>query len=245
MIEGDATTSLVEPHSIVLTESVAKKYYNDESALGKSVRMNNEEYKVTGVVRDLPPNTHLNFEVLLAFAEKDFVTNDWHWRNFLTYIKVREGTDVTQLQSKFNKFIEAHYPEETNQADHTSLDLQPIRDIHLNSHLALEIKDNGNARSVYFVGLLGVLILVIAWINYINLSTAKAIETSEGSWPSEGRRRRPVATHQSIHFGFFVDQCRRANHRCCARPCCIAFLRGSYFSSDHNDRERISHHRSI
>jgi putative ABC transport system permease protein len=179
MIEGDAATSLADPYSIVLTESVAKKYYGDEPAVGRSVRVNNEEYAVTGVVRDLPSNTHFNFEVLLSFREKNFAVNLWGWPNFLTYIKVMPGTDIQKLQSKFKSFADAHFPNEANETYHTSFDLQPVTDIHLNSHLALEIKDNGDARTVYFVGLLGVLILVIAWINYINLSTAKAIERAK------------------------------------------------------------------
>jgi putative ABC transport system permease protein len=179
MVEGDATTCLAERHSIVLTESVAKKYYNGEPAVGNSVRVNNEEYKVTGIVRDLPPNTHFNFEVLLAFNEKDFASESWGWPNFLTYIKVRPGTDVTRLQSKFKDFVDAHCSNEANNVYHTAIDLQPVRDIHLNSHLSLEMKDNGNARTVYFVALLGILILVIAWINYINLSTARAIERAK------------------------------------------------------------------
>ncbi|MEI9917475.1 MAG: ABC transporter permease [Bacteroidota bacterium] len=179
MVEGDASTSLADPFSMVLTESTAKKYFSNGSAIGKSVRVNNEEYKVTGVVHDLPPNTHFNFELLLSYPERNFGMTIWNWSNFLTYVKVQPNTDLILLQSKIRSLLDERFISEAKDTYRTWSDLQPVTDIHLNSHLALEMKDNGDARTVYFVGLLGVLILVIAWINYINLSTAKAIERAK------------------------------------------------------------------
>lgn len=202
MLEGDPGKSLEEPRSLVLTKKTAVKYFGDEPALGKPVRVNSEDYKVTGVVADLPPYTHLDFELLSSYPRKDFGINDWGWTQFLTYVKVAPQTDVAALKAKFPALLDKHVRK--TEAEHgykTELDLQPISEIHLKSHLQLEMKANGDERTVYFIGLLGIMILAIAWINYINLSTARAMERAK----EVGMRKVSGATRNQLVTQFLLD----------------------------------------
>lgn len=168
MLEGNPVTCLVEPRSLVFSKKMAFKYFGNEPAFGKAIRLNNEDYTVTGVVEDLPPYSHMDFEFLSSYPSKDFATsdNDWGWNGFTTYIKVVPGTDVAALNAKFPALLDKHIRKsEAQQGFKTEIDLQPISEIHLKSHLQLEMKANGDERTVYFIGLLGILILAIAWIN--------------------------------------------------------------------------------
>ncbi|AYB31677.1 ABC transporter permease [Chryseolinea soli] len=202
MLEGDPATSLEEPRSLVLTKKAAVKYFGDESALGRSIRVNNEDYKVTGVMADLPPYTHLDFELLSSYPHKDFGVSDWGWTQFLTYIKVKPQTDVAALEAKFPALLDKYVrTREAGLGYKTAIHLQPISEIHLKSHFDREMKDNGDERTVYFIGMLGVMILAIAWINYINISTARAMERAK----EVGMRKVSGATRKQLVTQFLLD----------------------------------------
>jgi putative ABC transport system permease protein len=189
MALGDAATALAEPFSAVISETYATMYFGDENPIGKSLRLQDDDYndetcKVTGVFKDLPANTHLSFDVLFSY-ETLYTRGDWapgrynqSWQrsDMYTYIDVAPGTDPIQLEEKFPDIVIKSNPGLAEQNRRDELHLQHLTDIHLYSDLAEEAEANGDARAVYFLGIIGIFILIIAWINYINLSTSKAME---------------------------------------------------------------------
>ncbi len=192
MAAGDARTALADPFTAVISEKYAKMYFGNEDPLGKTLRLqdddyNNELVKITGVFRDLPSNTHLKFEVLFSYEtlfgrfERALVryNESWQRKDMYTFVKVRPGTDIKSLESKFASVVDQYSPglKERNQRD--VLFLQPLESIHLTSNLSEEPEPNGDARIVLFMTIVGVLVLAIAWINYVNLSTSRALERAK------------------------------------------------------------------
>jgi putative ABC transport system permease protein len=192
MVSGDPTTALAEPLNAVISESYATLYFGNEDPIGKSLRLqdddyNNELVKVTGVFKDLPRNTHLKFDILFSYETlysrferaRERYGSSWQRKDMYTFVKLQPGTDSKVVESKFAAIVDKYSPglKERNQRD--ILALQRIADIHLTSNLAEEVEPNGDAKIVFFLGLIGVFVLVIAWINYINLSTAKAMERAK------------------------------------------------------------------
>jgi putative ABC transport system permease protein len=184
LIEGDNDAALKRPNTVVLSRSLAKKYFGNENPVGKTIRNNGTvEYEITGVFEDLPPNTHMKINALLSFETwKGFITNkenlvSWQWDGFLTYVLLNENADAREFESKLPAYVDKREGENLKQ-DNAGMvfNLQAISDIHLDSNFIGEFKPNGNRQSVYFLSIVAVLILIIAWINYINLSTAKSIE---------------------------------------------------------------------
>lgn len=189
LLAGDARTALAEANTAVISDVFAKFYFGSDDAVGKTLRMqdddfNNEQVKVTGVFKALPENTHLKFDVLFSYktlyGRGDWAISrydqSWQRKDMYTFIKVAPGTDAASLQGKFAALFDQYNPalKERNQRD--ELMLQPLRSIHLTSQLAEEPEPNGDERIVSFMAMIGLFVLVIAWINYINLATAKAME---------------------------------------------------------------------
>lgn len=189
MVKGDSRTALAEPFTAVISEKYAKMYFGEEDPIGKMLRLqdddyNNELVKITGVYKDLPQHTHLKFDVLFSFktlyARGDWAPGrynlSWQRKDMYNFIQVRAGTNPREVEAKFPQLIEKYNPglAERNRKD--VLALQPLRSIHLTSNLAEEVEPNGDERIVKFMSLIGIFVLVIAWINYVNLSTAKAME---------------------------------------------------------------------
>lgn len=189
MIKGDPTTALAQPLTAVVSERYSKLYFGDADPIGQTLRLqdddfNNELVKVTGVFKDLPENTHLKFDILFSYktlynrfdrAEERY-NRTWQRKDMYTFVKVRPGTDIRALESKLPALVDQYKPDQKEKNERNILTLQPLRDIHLKSHLAEEFETNGDDRVVQFLTIIGIFILVIAWINYINLATAKALE---------------------------------------------------------------------
>lgn len=189
MISGNATTALNDPSTAVISEKYANMYFGNTDPIGKSLRMqdddgNNELVRITGVFKNLPPNTHLKYDILFSYKTL-YTRGDWapgrygqSWqrKDMYTFIQVQPGTDPKILEAKFHDIVNKYKPglAEKNQQD--ILSLQRLSDIHLTSRLAEEPEPNGDLRIVKFLGIIGIFVLIIAWINYINLSTAKAME---------------------------------------------------------------------
>lgn len=189
MAMGSAATALAEPLKAVISEEYAEKYFGTENPMGKQLRMqdddfNDETVQVAGVFKNLPENTHLKFDVLFSYATL-FSRGDWAperygttWgrNDMYTFLKLKPGTDPAELEKKFPAIITKNSPELAEDNRNDILKLQAIKDIHLTSDLAEEPEPNGNERVVSFMLLIGLLVLLIAWINYINLATARAME---------------------------------------------------------------------
>ncbi len=193
MALGDAATALAQPNQAVISEAYAEKYFGanwrQDNPIGQSLRMQDDDYndetvQVMGIFKDLPANTHLKFDVLFSYETlytrwdraKERYHTSWGRNDMYTFIKVKPGTNPEQLAAKFPAIVTKNNPDlaQNNRAD--KLTLQAISDIHLTSDLAEEPEPNGNERIVFFLSIIGLLVLVIAWINYVNLATARAME---------------------------------------------------------------------
>lgn len=183
LVRGDPSTLLKNPLEMAVSESMARKYFGDEDPIGKSLRFDGAvEVMITGVFRDVPPNSHLkpdfvvSWETLVQFYGPD-VNTAWQWDGFFNYILLNPATDYREFEAKIPAFVEAEIGEEMRQWDaDVVFNLQPLRSIHLNSDFMFEAEPNGNARSVYALMAIAIFLVIIAWMNYINLSSARSLE---------------------------------------------------------------------
>lgn len=186
--EGNAKTALKELNDIVITESTAKKYFGNAEAIGQRIHYRDDDYVVSAVLKDLPENSHIQFNVLFNFDEYirlvetngGRIRDNWNWSDYYTYILLKPGTDVNKLRAKMPAFAERYKGKDMKETNYTmQFDLQPLKDIHLKSKYDYEFPGNGNFKYLNFLAIAGILILIIAWINYINLSTARALDRSK------------------------------------------------------------------
>ncbi|TWR26057.1 FtsX-like permease family protein [Mucilaginibacter achroorhodeus] len=175
-LSGDATKALNKPNTVVLTESLAKNLFGDAgSATGKMLQMGDTPTEVTGVIADVPVNSHFAFKALRAFPAGYFTgyNNSWGNSNLYTYLLLKNQADAKEIEASGNAFFNRHVKSELGPMKFT-LELQPLTDIHLRSNLSYELGANGNITYVYAFGITAILILVIAIINYVNLTTARS-----------------------------------------------------------------------
>lgn len=185
LMAGVDSTALDEPNTAVISESIAKKYYGSGEVVGQSFRLNKEVvFKITGIFKDIPENTHFKYNILLSWPtivkmRGPEIETAWQWDGFYTFIRLLNGTDIAAFEKKMNVFTDKQTEEGTRQYNqHAIYILQPIRSIHLHSNLMWEAEPNGDAKTVYFLMVIAFIILIIAWVNYINLSTVKAVYRS-------------------------------------------------------------------
>jgi putative ABC transport system permease protein len=180
---GNPAKALADPNTVVISASTARKYFGVEDPLGKTLTLNAQTpFKVTGVFRDIPENSHLKFNMLFSFSTfgPQWGHDDWTFPEFYTYVLLAPGADPQKLAQKFPTFLHRHMQALFKQLDYdASIQLQPVADIHLRSDLGKEAEANGSEKEIGFLSLIGIFILVIAWINYINLSTAKSVERAK------------------------------------------------------------------
>jgi len=182
IISGRNDLDSVPLGTVFISQSMATKYFGEESPINKTISHNytKEDHKIIGVFEDLPSNSHIKINFLFPWTlvtgsiEKD--NSNWHWDGFYTYLLLSDGTDSKDLQAKFPQFIEKYMAGRRNQMADSKFYLQPLEDIHLHSDLLGELAPNGNGNIVRMLLLLSIFILVIAWINYVNLSTARSID---------------------------------------------------------------------
>ena len=189
LLRGDARTALKEPRSIVLTEDLAHKYFGEEPALGKMVVIGNENetFKVTGVCENAPANSHLIFNVLLSASSADFLRKTmWLNNNLYTYFVLHKDASIDAMHAKLRELAERHVgPEMERFLGKTMKQLEAeggefgyttiaVPNIHLRSTMQHEVEPVGNLLYIYFFGGVGAFIIVIACINFMNLSTARS-----------------------------------------------------------------------
>ncbi|WP_435625679.1 ABC transporter permease [Flagellimonas sp.] len=187
---GNVTTALEEPYSIILTQSIARKYFGDSNPMGESLTifMNDSTglgtpYRVTGVMPDPPKNSHFTFNILASFKTEEvsnpeiLTPQGFDEINYYTYLLLRKGVDPKSLSNKITQSYGRNHSD-TNQLS-LSYDLQPLKDIHLKSHLQNEIAATGNINQVYVFSVIGILILLLAGINYTNLATAISLDRAK------------------------------------------------------------------
>ncbi len=187
---GDLNTALREPYSLVLTKSIAEKYFGAENPIGKIMTLflldpqgNGAPYKITGVMPDPPRNAHFTFNMLGSFntfetANPDARTSEWRyfWNGFYTYVLLKEGSTPQTFALKLPDYAERYLGEKMREMKmFYTFSLQPLADIHLQSHLRYEIQATGSLNTVYIFATIGIFILLIACINYVNLATARSL----------------------------------------------------------------------
>ncbi|MEM9849923.1 MAG: ABC transporter permease, partial [Bacteroidota bacterium] len=193
LIEGDRETCLEGTTSVVLTESAAKKYFGSESALGKTVELKNNPFTVTAVLKDLPRNSSLQFDILAPVAASGSVDRfswSWVWLQMDTYVKTKEVLNDearTALEAKFPAMVRQHaasayarlgidLEEYFAQGNRREFYLNPLSDVHLRSAaINSRLYTKGNIRDVYIFGTIGFFILLLACINFMNLATARSL----------------------------------------------------------------------
>lgn len=189
LIQGDPTTALVEPNSIVLTETTARKYFGNEDPLGKMINYDNlTEMKVTGIAKDVPLNSHFRWDMLASLSTYEAMVGvenlmqNFGSNNYTTYFLLPEGYDYMELQAQMGDFLDRHLQVSSNgtkPSQYNYLTLWPITDIHLYSHLDSEVEANGDINNVYIYTIIAIFILVIACINFMNLSTARSARRAQ------------------------------------------------------------------
>jgi putative ABC transport system permease protein len=189
-VAGDPASALTEPNSMVVSRKAAEKYFPNESALNQTLVSNDgKSWKITGVMETLPINSHFYFDFMMSLVTIEYNKDDnWLSNNFNTYIKLRKGVDPKALEAKLPKMIDtyagpqaraalgADFTMEKFRASGNKLEytLIPVTDIHLNSDRIAEFEANSDITYVYIFATIAIFILVIACINFMNLSTARS-----------------------------------------------------------------------
>lgn len=184
---GNLKTALAQPSTAVLTESMAAKYFGDASkAVGQIIKLSggwtNGDITVTAVIKDVPQNTTFPFDMLLnihnLLQRKQYTEDDgWGWYNFVTYVELENKATRDQVMARLPEFMENERGEQWKKDNSKAvIKLQPLREIHMDPGLNAESAATVNPNSVYFLLIIAGFILVIAWVNYVNLSTARAME---------------------------------------------------------------------
>lgn len=196
LLKGDPAKVLTRPHTIVLTESIANKYFGNENPIGKTVYMGNEKtaYEVTGVAKDFPHNSHFHFELIASMNSmgSNFINGTmWISNNFYTYILLENKGDAKIIESKFPEIVKKYIgpqveqflgisPEQFSKSDNSyGFTMQNIRDIHLHSQQNFEIEPGGSLIMVYVFMIIAFFILAIASINFMNLATARSAKRAK------------------------------------------------------------------
>ncbi len=178
LVGGNANNALVAPASLILTESAKQKYFGNKEAIGQQLTVNGKPYTITAIMADIPTNSHLQFDFLASFSSLEASKNEIWWSaNYATFVKLQPNANTKELEASIEKIAREQLGENMFQNDNRIIyHLFPLTDIHLQSALATEMQPQGDIKYVYLVGFIGLLILTIACINYMNLATAKATE---------------------------------------------------------------------
>lgn len=212
LVSGSDSTVLKDPFTMVVSESLGRRYFGDADPVGRSLKTNGkEEYTITGVFKDIPGNTHLKFDALLSFTSlhkilgpketEDLMTN-WGWEGNWTYVELMPGVDVQQFSEKVQVYVDRETAEFSKlYNEQMSFFFQPLTSIHLNSDVKMELEAGGSEMLMNFLSLIAGFILLISWINYINLATAKAVERAR-----EVGIRKIMGTQRQTLVGQFITE---------------------------------------
>ncbi len=181
LVKGDPMNILTEQHQTVLSASTAKRYFGSEDPIGKSISFRGRrDYIVVGVMEDFPENSHLQFDIVNSLRSWDGFDEweqNWGWYDFYTYLSFREGTQLNAFIEKATElFMLRKLEANPRESSVFRLEAQAVANIHLHSKgVSWDMGDNGGAQGVYFLGIIAAMVLFIAWVNFVNLSTARAV----------------------------------------------------------------------
>lgn len=187
LISGNKHTALVEPMSIILSQTAARKYFGNENPMGKQVLLTGAAIPaiVTGIMKDIPENSHIQADMLVSLSSSKQIygapTSDSEWtnHNYYTYLLLKPHTDAKALEKKFPAFMEFHHGRQARELQMQDwLSLEPLRDVYLKSDREANMM-SGSISNVYIFSIIAVFILLIAAINFINLTTARSTERAK------------------------------------------------------------------
>ena len=216
-ITGDTKKALNEPNTVVISESAAKKYFGTTDAVGKTLETNDNNstlYKVTAVIRDVPENSHFHFDFLFSMDNVDYGFGNFLSHNFQTYIVLKPGTDYKAFEKNFSQVIDKYILPQAKQfmqvnsmeefaksGNKLEYSLMPVTDIHLRSDRFPELSPNGNIQYVYIFSAVAIFILLIACVNFMNLSTARSANRAK-----EVGIRKVLGTEKKSLVGQFLTE---------------------------------------
>ena len=185
LLQGNVNTSLDAPYKVVLTQSTSKKYFGNENAVGKILRINNKiDYQVTGIVADAPGNSQIKFNFVASFASLNVSkTEEWWTANYVTYLLLYQSSQINSLQKEITAYMNSELIREealgdgSKSSDYLTYHIEPLKKVHLYSSLE-GLEPNGNITYIYILGIVAFLILLIACINYTNLAIAQSVRRS-------------------------------------------------------------------
>ncbi len=205
-VQGDSFNALAAPNSVIITQSMSRKFFGNEDPVGKLLTVGEgSDFRITAVIRDIPENTHFHFDALASMQSHPWIKkaeeNVWSGVVFHTYAKIRNNASPEALEQKLRKYLD-EFPGDNKEYGKTiSLRLQPVRSIHLHSNLKFELEPNGNITYIYlFVGI-AVLVLALAIINYVNLATARHMQR----FREVGVRRTLGASRMQLIVQFMIE----------------------------------------
>lgn len=181
-LEGDARTALDKPGVIVIPERLAIKYFPSENALGKTMNVNGRDYTITGVIPNASLYTHLPYDMFLSMADlrNPPWMEDWTWPGMATYVILSEHADKSGFEDKLKSYGKQYYSRDSRTAGVTyEYFLQPVSEIYLSSPLEYEFGPQGSIHTLYVFGAVGLFVLLIACMNYMNLSTARSLNRAK------------------------------------------------------------------
>ncbi|MPQ46140.1 FtsX-like permease family protein [Marinifilum sp. N1E240] len=207
-MKGNSDQALLAENSVVISESVAKKYFKDEDPMGKFLSMNKElKLEVKGVFKDRPKNVHCSTDILISYSTLaklygPQVMKSWLYSGFYTYVRLKDGTDPKQVESKIPPLLKDRIADVLKKYQlEMFFYLQPIEDIHLTSHYMQELEANGDIKTVNFLDIIAYFIILIAWVNFLNLSTISYI----GRAKEVGLRKVVGASRSKIVLQFLME----------------------------------------
>ncbi|MCB0667821.1 MAG: ABC transporter permease [Saprospiraceae bacterium] len=215
LISGNVEDALTDPNTVVISEEVARKYFGDEDPIGKTLKIGESTiFKITGLAAEVPENSHFKFDLLVSYETLNNQTRQddgtaasetaWGWYDFNTYVLLEPGVDPLEFDRKFKEVLWEERGEDFEKFNFEAcFPLQPIGDIHLYSNLLQESlpDEQGDGKAVSFLTIIAFFILLIAWINYINLSTARSAERAS----EVGVRKTLGATRKNLIYQFLTE----------------------------------------